>query len=285
MYNKDPMLTPEEEEKERKKQKREQLFAAIGDGISALSNLYFTTQYAPNMYAPMKTQSARVRNRWEKLAAERNANMKAYSEGLANAIRADQEWQRMIGLDKAKQERDRLAAEQEKMKLKAQEAKDKAAADMAERRQKEEERHNRATEAAANERNRISRAKGGGSGGGSGRGSKKNSADMDAAYRYWMSLNDNEKNQYRDQNKRGQRVKTGTKGTGALKEDVYGTKYMDDDDDFILQVWRQRKAYLRNHGRGDEIASGGFNLNSGFNVNDYKRTGNGKKGNSAPPLN
>ena len=32
--------TQEELEKERKKQRREQIFAAIGDGISALSNLF-----------------------------------------------------------------------------------------------------------------------------------------------------------------------------------------------------------------------------------------------------
>lgn len=49
--------THEELEKERKKQRREQIFAAIGDGISALSNLYFTTQYAPNMYSGRNTAS------------------------------------------------------------------------------------------------------------------------------------------------------------------------------------------------------------------------------------
>lgn len=52
-----PYTPPTDEElaKEKKKQKRDQIFAAIGDGISALSNLYFTTQGAPNMYSG-KTQ-------------------------------------------------------------------------------------------------------------------------------------------------------------------------------------------------------------------------------------
>lgn len=271
--------TKEELEKERKKQKREQMFAAIGDGISALSNLYFTTRYAPNMYAPRQTRSERVRNRWEKLAAERAANMKAYTEGLMKARQADDEyddknrrWRRDIGLDKAKQERDRVADELAKMKQKAQEAKDKAATDIAERRQKETERHNRAMEAAANRR---ASGNGGGSGRGSGRGRESNNAnDTTAAYRYFADLTPGEKQQYRDMYKR-------TKGSGFNKNTTA------DNDDFVKFIWENRKAYLLNNGRGDEIAAGGFNLrgNRGFNVNDYKRSGTGKKGNSAPPLN
>lgn len=108
--------TQEELEKERKKQRREQIFAAIGDGISALSNLFFTTQYAPNMYRPAETQSEKTRKRWDKLAAERNANMTAYINGLMRARQADdayndneRAWQRQLGLDKIKQERDKAA--------------------------------------------------------------------------------------------------------------------------------------------------------------------------------
>lgn len=40
--------TPEEQEKLEKKRRRDAIFAAIGDGISALSNLYFTTKGAPS---------------------------------------------------------------------------------------------------------------------------------------------------------------------------------------------------------------------------------------------
>ena len=108
--------TQEELEKERKKQRREQIFAAIGDGISALSNLFFTTQYAPNMYRPTETQSEKTRKRWDKLTAERNANMTAYINGLMRARQADdtyndneRAWQRQLGLDKIKQERDKAA--------------------------------------------------------------------------------------------------------------------------------------------------------------------------------
>lgn len=108
--------TTQELEKERKKQKREQIFAAIGDGISALSNLYFTTQYAPNMYSGKNTASQRTKERWDKLAADRNANMTAYINGLMRARQMDNEydnneraWARQLGLDKVKAERDKAA--------------------------------------------------------------------------------------------------------------------------------------------------------------------------------
>ena len=81
--------TKEQIEKERKKEKRERLFAALGDGISALSNLYFTTQYAPNMYNPKETNSERVENYWTKLRDEREANRRRYVDGYLKAKQAD----------------------------------------------------------------------------------------------------------------------------------------------------------------------------------------------------
>lgn len=82
--------TKEELEKERKKEKRERLFAAIGDGISALSNLFFTTQYAPNMYDPNKgTNSEKVENYWTNLRKDREANRRRYVDGYLKAKQAD----------------------------------------------------------------------------------------------------------------------------------------------------------------------------------------------------
>lgn len=81
--------TEEELEKERKKQKREQIFAAIGDGISSLANLFFTTKGAPNMYTGQNTQSKQVKDRWEKLKADRDAHMKEYMDGLMKAQALD----------------------------------------------------------------------------------------------------------------------------------------------------------------------------------------------------
>lgn len=113
--------TAEELEKEKKKQKRDRIFAAIGDGISALSNLFFTTQYAPNMYTGKNTMSERTKVRYDKLMKEREGKEKEYYEGLMKAKIADEEgddrerkWQRLLRLDDynrmrndAKEERDR----------------------------------------------------------------------------------------------------------------------------------------------------------------------------------
>lgn len=83
--------TPEELEKERKKQKREAIFAAIGEGISAMSNLYFTTQYAPNAFDPSKGMAATTKARFDKLKKDRDDNNRLYMEGYMRARRWDDE--------------------------------------------------------------------------------------------------------------------------------------------------------------------------------------------------
>ena len=81
--------TPEELEKERKKQKREAIFAAIGEGISAMSNLYFTTQYAPNAFDPSKGMAATTKARFDQLKKEREQNQREYMEGFMRAMKWD----------------------------------------------------------------------------------------------------------------------------------------------------------------------------------------------------
>ena len=105
--------TPEELANERKKEKREKVFSAISDGISALSNLYFTTKYAPNMYRHENSQSAKTENKWEKLRANRDAQQNAYIRNLMAANQADDErkdkdraWMRQIGIDLYNQKKD-----------------------------------------------------------------------------------------------------------------------------------------------------------------------------------
>ena len=83
--------TPEELEKERKKQKREAIFTAIGEGISAMSNLYFTTQYAPNAFDPSRGMAAATKARFDQLKKEREANQRQYMEGFMRAMRWDAE--------------------------------------------------------------------------------------------------------------------------------------------------------------------------------------------------
>lgn len=70
--------TEEQRKKREKREKSKRVIAAVGDGIRALSNLYFTSQYAPNMYNPDDTQLAKVDARQEKLKAEREANRDKY---------------------------------------------------------------------------------------------------------------------------------------------------------------------------------------------------------------
>lgn len=257
--------TKEELEKERKKQKRERIFAAIGDGISALSNLYFTTKGAPNMYTGTNSASQRTKERWDKLTAERNANMKAYIDGLMRARQADdayngneRAWARQIGLDKAKAERDKAADERAAAKEKRDQEMhdldkqlranqiDKAAYDSRKAEieakyapQLEESKigRNKAAAGASNASASASRARAryydrGGSSG--------NKEDKQKAYDYWMSLSPEEKQQYRDWNNRV------TKHQYNRETKKLEPVYMKDDDDFIQMVWKQRQGYLNN---------------------------------------
>lgn len=105
--------TQEELANERKKEKREKVFSAISDGISALSNLYFTTKYAPNMYRHENSQSVKTENKWEKLRANRDAQQNAYIRNLMAARQADDErkdkdrnWMRQLGIDLYNQKKD-----------------------------------------------------------------------------------------------------------------------------------------------------------------------------------
>jgi hypothetical protein len=68
------------QETEDKRRRRIALFNALGDGISALSNLYFTSKGAPSVqYDPRGSLSARQQARWDAIDANRKAEEeKAY---------------------------------------------------------------------------------------------------------------------------------------------------------------------------------------------------------------
>lgn len=109
LMNPDKPETPEQKAAREKKEKREAVMSAIGDGISALSNLFFTTKDAPNSYDPSRSMSAVTRARWDKLRAEREANKRIYNEGYLRALsmdeareREDRNWRHTI-------ERERIA--------------------------------------------------------------------------------------------------------------------------------------------------------------------------------
>lgn len=105
-------LTEEEKAKEQKKRRRDEIISAIGDGVAALSNLYFTTQGAPNMYTGKNTMSEATKVRYDKLLKEREANETAYLQGMLRAKQADDEasraersWKRQLALDQEAKDR------------------------------------------------------------------------------------------------------------------------------------------------------------------------------------
>ena len=71
--------SPEEKAKREKKERSKKIIGAVSDGLSALSNLYFTSQYAPNMYNHEKgSQLNSTMAAIEKAKAEREKNDEAY---------------------------------------------------------------------------------------------------------------------------------------------------------------------------------------------------------------
>ena len=149
-----PELDPKLIEAERKRQKRNELFAALGDGISALANLHYTTQYAPNAdLRPYLSDAAAKRkqkfdddlNKW------RDNYVQAYERAQAQD-KAQAERDKMLDWDKQKQDMaNRRHAEGLAAQAAENEAKRKQAA--------EEAQKNREAQAAINEANNKARAK------------------------------------------------------------------------------------------------------------------------------
>lgn len=103
---------PETEEERKKRERREKskkIIAAVGDGLMALSNLYFTTRGAPNMYDhKTMSQQTPLQAQLEKMRAEREANADKY---LQYSLKIGD-----LQNDRAKTLRE-MEAEQEKRKL------------------------------------------------------------------------------------------------------------------------------------------------------------------------
>ena len=103
--------TEEERKKRERREKSKRVIAAVGDGIRALSNLYFTSQYAPNMYNSHDTQLAKTDARQEKLKAEREANKDRYLNYSLRIGDLENDRARTIREMEAQAERIRLARE------------------------------------------------------------------------------------------------------------------------------------------------------------------------------
>jgi hypothetical protein len=83
------LRTPEEIEKQRKRDKLNRIFAAIGDGVSSLANIYFATKGAPAVqYGKSLSEAQReASDRWWKDEKEQR---EAYLRDLTNAMSARQ---------------------------------------------------------------------------------------------------------------------------------------------------------------------------------------------------
>lgn len=73
-----------EEEKRIKREKQAARIAAIGQGLSSLANLYYTTKGAPNAFTP--ELSERMRTKYDQLTKERSANDKAYLQAYMSML-------------------------------------------------------------------------------------------------------------------------------------------------------------------------------------------------------
>lgn len=139
--------SPEEEERQRKRERSRAILSAIGDGVSALSNLYHTSKYAPDMSTPDSSLSGKAKERYDRFVQVRKENEARYNNAILRARQGDYEMNmkereiaRKEAADAAKDAREaKRYEEQAKAKLQeieirraqAQTAADKAAADAA----------------------------------------------------------------------------------------------------------------------------------------------------------
>lgn len=79
----------EETEQEKKKRKRDELFAKIGDGFSAFHNAYSAAMGTKSMVNPNVSMSAKVRERYDRLQKEREDNLKTYTDAYMRAMQLE----------------------------------------------------------------------------------------------------------------------------------------------------------------------------------------------------
>lgn len=113
-----PPETKEEREKRERREKSKRIIAAVTDGIGALSNLYFTSQYAPNMYNHEKgSMTKAVDARLERMKAERERNADKYLQFSLKL--GDLENQRAATVRELEAQQERLKLAREKAQREA----------------------------------------------------------------------------------------------------------------------------------------------------------------------
>lgn len=110
--NKTKPETEEERKKRERREKSKKIIAAVGDGLMALSNLYFTTRGAPNMYDhKTMSQQTPLQAQLDKLKAEREANADKYLQYSLKLGDLQNDRAKTLREMEAEQERRKLARE------------------------------------------------------------------------------------------------------------------------------------------------------------------------------
>lgn len=110
--NKTKPETEEERKKRERREKSKKIIAAVGDGLMALSNLYFTTRGAPNMYDhKTMSQQTPLQAQLDKLKAEREANADKYFQYSLKIGDLQNDRAKTLREMEAEQERRKLARE------------------------------------------------------------------------------------------------------------------------------------------------------------------------------
>lgn len=160
--NKDEEETPEQKEKREKRERRNATIAAIGDGLRALSNMYFATKGAKVVHDPNSDLSAVQLKRKQMIDAQREKNKSAWLTGYQKALALDEEARKNDATleenkrwhDLLKEKYDR-SGDQTDTRLKQNEQRIQLTADKL----NEAVRHNKETESTASKRVAVSAAK------------------------------------------------------------------------------------------------------------------------------
>lgn len=110
---------PETEEQKKVRERKERskrIVAAVSDGLSALSNLYFTTQYAPDSYERGRGQLRAVNGVIDKIRAERERDADKYLQYSLRLGDLKNQRAKTVREMEAEQERQRLAREEAQRK-------------------------------------------------------------------------------------------------------------------------------------------------------------------------
>lgn len=110
-----PQTSEEDKKKQMRRERRKAIVSALGDGLSALSNLYFTTKGAPDQgLKPGMTESAK--KRMDDLRTQWQKEKDKYQDLMLKGLEMDREqgnWLKSYELQKNEEERKQKTFEQE----------------------------------------------------------------------------------------------------------------------------------------------------------------------------